>query len=380
MLSNTTWTASSDAGWATVSSENRSALTVTYSANDTVTSRVAVITLTTTAGTPQQTVRITLNQMGTGAPAPTLALTSHTDGGQVNLAYNEVTPVNITINAGGGATGWEASMVPASPDFFTLSHTNGGPGVTNLTATFNENMLNTERKVTVTFTSLQAVGMAAVTQTLSFTQAATTTQVLELTLTVEGENVRDINAAVGTETFVIASNASWQVNTAVSWIDTITFTPENNGEVVTVTPDGEGMVTLEGSGNGNLVVSYQANAGAARQGALQVAVYVNNEALTEPAPVSITLNQKAFEEQGPRAIEELSGLAVYPNPVHNELFITNNTQQAVHVVISDITGQEVARYTLHHEDIIDFTALPTGLYIILLQNDIATLVQRVVKH
>ena len=106
------------------------------------------------------------------ASAPqTIMLTSHTNGENISIAYDNTDPITINFTLGGSATGWTSSM--SGDNFITLSEDDGNvTGAVTVTATLSSANTGVERSAVITFTTGGGVGDAA-TATVTITQGAT---------------------------------------------------------------------------------------------------------------------------------------------------------------------------------------------------------------
>ena len=105
------------------------------------------------------------------ASAPqTIMLTSHTNGENISIAYDNTDPITINFILGGSATGWTSSM--SGDNFITLSEDNGNvTGAVTVTATPSSVNTGVERSAVITFTTGGGVRDAA-TATVTITQGA----------------------------------------------------------------------------------------------------------------------------------------------------------------------------------------------------------------
>ncbi len=157
VASNSTWTSASNAGWCTVTTggTGNGTISANYSANTSVTQRVATITVT-VSGLPAQTVTVT--QAGA---APTLT----------------VAPSNQNVTAQPGST---AFTVASNTSWTSVSDaswctvTPSGSGNGTLTATYTVNPATSVRIATITTT---VSGLTP--QSVTVTQAASTVGVNE---------------------------------------------------------------------------------------------------------------------------------------------------------------------------------------------------------
>lgn len=210
VVSNTSWTVSSDQTWCTVnpSGTGNGTITANYAQNTLPGGRVANITVTVSGLAP---VVVTVSQAGTALP--TLSVTPANQ----NVPYTSgTTPFTVTSNS--------AWTVTSNQAWCTVTPSGTGNGT--ITATYTQNPLTTSRVANVT---INVSGLSPVVVTV--TQAAA-----PLTLAVAPSN-QNVPAPAGTTPFTVTSNASWTATSNQSWC--------------TVTP--------AGSGNGTITATYAQN-------------------------------------------------------------------------------------------------------------------------
>lgn len=235
VTSNTTWTASSNATWCTVtpSGSGSASLTATYTENTSLTQRIATITVTVTGLTP---VTVTLTQLG--AP-PTLA----------------VTPANQDVSAAAGNTSFTVTSNSAwtsVSDATWCTVTPSGNGNGSITATFTENTSTNWRVANITVT---VVGISPVIVTVTQAGAGAS-------LSVSPSN-QNVTAVAGTTSFTVSSNSAWEASSAAAWCS----------------------VTPSGFGNGTIAANYQSNPNASPRTAIITVTVIG---LT---PVTVTVSQ-----------------------------------------------------------------------------------------
>ncbi len=234
--SSTSWTASSNATWCTVtpSGSGNGTIAANYTSNPTINPRVAGITATPSGGLLAQTVTVTQS----GA-APTLA----------------VTPPNQNVNYPAGTTNFSVlsnTTWSATSDVTWCIPTAAGSGNGTIVANFTENLTVISRVATLTVT---VTGIPP--QTVTVTQAGATP-----TLTVQPSN-QNVPAPAGTTSFTVTSNTDW---TAVS-----------NATWCTITPSG--------TGNGNIAVNYSENS------SINTRIATITVTVGGLAPVTVTVTQ-----------------------------------------------------------------------------------------
>jgi len=209
VTSNTSWTASSDQSWCTVttSGSGNGTITANYTANLTIVSRIANVTITVTGLTP---IVVTVTQ---AAGAPTLSVTP---SNQAVTATAGTTTFSVTSN-----TGWTVSS-----DQSWCIVTPSGSGSGSITATYSDNLSVTSRIALVTVT---VTGLTSVVVTVTQAGAAPT-----LTVTPSNQDVSDF---AGSTSFAVTSNTNWTVTSDQTWC----------------------VPTSSGSGNGTITASYAQN-------------------------------------------------------------------------------------------------------------------------
>ena len=105
-VANATWTATSDRSYVTLDPSGGNAgdnlmVMATAEAN-TGAERMATITITATDGAITLTETVTITQ----ETAPTIRLTSHTNGENIAIAYDNTDLITIGFTLGGSAKGW----------------------------------------------------------------------------------------------------------------------------------------------------------------------------------------------------------------------------------------------------------------------------------
>ena len=214
VTANVDWSASSDAGWLTVSptsGSNNGTVTATYTAN-TGAARTGSITFT--AGTLTQTVTVTQAIPVEISVSPTTQSVSAAAG---NFA------IDLSSN-----TAWTVS---SNAGWLTASPTSGASNA-SVTANFTANT-GAARTGILTFSA------GGVTRTVTVTQA---TPALTVSPTTQAAT-----AAAGNFAITLTSNVNWTVSSNAVWL--------------TASP-------TSGSNDGSITASYTANTGAARTGVL----------------------------------------------------------------------------------------------------------------
>jgi 5,10-methylene-tetrahydrofolate dehydrogenase/methenyl tetrahydrofolate cyclohydrolase len=218
IVSNTSWTAQSNAGWCTVtpSGNGNGTLTASFSENTTTTSRTATITISAT-GAPDQTASVI--QEGSAA---TLSVSPQSQN--VGAAQGSA---NFSVASN---TDWTAQ---SNADWCTVTPSGSGNGT--LTASFFENTTTTSRTATITISATGAPD-----QSVSVIQAGAAA-----TLSVSPAS-QTVNSPAGSTGFNVVSNSQWNAVSDSEWC----------------------TVTSAGSGNGNLSADYDENTGTASRTAI----------------------------------------------------------------------------------------------------------------
>ena len=213
VTSNTTWNASSNQSWCTVtpSGTGNGSITANYTAFAGVGTRVATITVT---GTSAPTATVTVTQ--TGVPA-TLSVTPSNQNVPGTPAGN--TSFTVTSN-----TAW---TVISDQSWCTVTPSGTGNGTITANYSFNPTLSPRVANVTVTVASLSPI-------TVTVTQAAGTGS---LVVTPPAQYVAYSPAS--SIDFTVTSNTSWAASSNVSWC-TVTPSGTGNGTIsaaYTVNPD-----------------------------------------------------------------------------------------------------------------------------------------------
>jgi hypothetical protein len=209
VTSNSGWIAQSNAGWCIVtpSGTGNGIITASYTENITTSSRVALITVS-SSGTSDLTVTVTQS----GA-AVTLSVTP--------ALQNVSSAAGMTEYLVASNTNWNAQ---SSVGWCIVTPTGSGDGIIN--ADYTENTGTTARTAVITISA-----SGATSQTVTLMQLGS-----DPALAVSPEN-QDVSNTAGSATYAVTSNVLW---TAVS-----------NADWCSVTPSG--------SGNGALVADYSMN-------------------------------------------------------------------------------------------------------------------------
>jgi hypothetical protein len=212
VVSNVSWTSSSNQTWCTVtpSGTGTGTITATYQLNTGAGSRTATITVS-GSGVSDQVVTVT--QLGT---APLLI----------------VTPLNQNVTSSSGTTSFDvASNVEwtSSSDQTWCTVTPSGTGNGTITATYEAHAGTSSRTATITVS-----GSGVSDQVVTVTQSGAPPSLIVTPLN------QNVTSSSGTISFDVASNVAWTSSSDQAWCS----------------------VTSSGTGNGTITATYQANTGA----------------------------------------------------------------------------------------------------------------------
>jgi hypothetical protein len=239
VTSNTSWNASSSQTWLTVgttSATGNASVILTASANPTINTRTANVTI---AGSGI-TRTITVTQ---AAGSPTLTISTTTLG--VNASANSTNTFGIVSN-----TSW---TVTSSETWLTANNVSGSSNA-NITLTATANPNTSARTATITISG------SGITRTITVTQAAA-----DPALSIS-ETTLNLNSLAGSGTFDINSNVSWTVKSSETWLTTNNASGSNNTNIIlsastnSVTSARTATVTVIGSGITRTITVTQAAA------------------------------------------------------------------------------------------------------------------------
>ena len=309
VTSNSSWIVSSDQTWCTVtpSGNGNGPIQATYTENTTANTRVAGVTVTVAGLSP---VVVMVTQAGI---TPTLI----------------VTPSNQDVTAPAGNTSFSVtsnSSWTVSSDQGWCNVTPSGTGSGTLSATYQENVLTTQRIANITVL-VNGLGPIVVT----VTQGGATPTLL---VTPSG---RIVPVAAGTTNFSVASNSNWSAISDASWC----------------------VVTSSGSGNGTIDAVYQQNTGMNPRTAL-ITVTVNGV-----TPVMVTVFQEGLVGV---AEPVLSNILVFPNPTTGKvtLLAPDRWLAAMDVEVVSLDGKVVLTASCAGKDsyTFDLSGQAKGVYLL----------------
>ena len=208
VTSNDSWTATSDANWCTLSGasgKNNGSITIKTSANPTVASRTAVVTVKCAGGSPSRTVEVT---QGAGESTLTMSRSS----ASFDAAGGNVT-VDVTSNDSWTATS-DADWCFAEPE--------EGKGDGKLTIEVGANPSTSTRSAVVTVKCKSG----NITKSFKLTQTGCAP---ELSLSVDSYN---FPAEGGDLAVNVTSNDKWTVSSTASWCTLSDTGGEGSGSVI----------------------------------------------------------------------------------------------------------------------------------------------------
>ena len=303
ITSNTTWDATSDVNWITITPSNGNGdgtISVTPRSNPTTSARTALVTISSSDGT---TKTFTVSQ---AAGEPIISVPSTT----VSIANSSTaTPVSITSN-----TTWDART---DVNWLTITPANGnGDGLISVTP--SANLTTLARTATVTISSPDGT-----TKTFSVSQVGA-----DPIITLQKTTI-SFTDTLSSDSVIITSNGLWTAQSDVSWL---IVSPES------------------GTGNDTIIIKTQTNTtGIVRTGTVTIS---SNAivALKADASQTITVTQAAKTETG-FVIEHLEKR--YYHIIGNTVYFENKETS-----IYTILGQRLS--AIGDKSI----TLPVGIYII----------------
>jgi len=318
------WTSSSNSSWCTVPTGETGpgTLTATYEENPTITTRIAVITIT-PYGLSPQTVTVTQD-----AGLPTLSVVP--DNQNVDPPAGSTT-FTVTSN-----TDW---TVACSESWCTV--TPSGSGNSDIIASYSENTSVDQRIATITVT---VVGLSP--QTVTVTQSGITP-----VLNVSPLN-QNVSANEGSTDFSVTSNSDWIAESDAIWC----------------------TVTSSGTGNGTIVANYSENT-EYEQRIANVSVTVSG--LT---PQVVTVTQDASTV----STRELSNedIYIFPNPSKGsfEIAAEKMNHQPMEITILDYTGKIILTRNCSGSKKYSFNlqGIPNGCYFLKIKSENNLLIRKLI--
>ena len=215
VMSNTSWTASANQSWCTLSAtsgSNNSTVNFTVGSNSSQSGRSATITFRISTGS---TATVSLSQAGHAAPSYTLDVSPTS----VTIAATQTTQ-SITVTSN---TSWTVS---SNQTWCTLNPTSGSNNGTVI-ATLSTNSGSDSRDVTITFS---ATGAGSKTATITQQASGSQTNYLNVSPT----SLTNIPAYQNTQTITVSSNVSWSVISSATVVCTVSPSSGSGNGTVTV--------------------------------------------------------------------------------------------------------------------------------------------------
>ena len=192
-------------------------VTATASAN-TGAERMATITITATDGAITLTETVTITQ----ETAPTIRLTSHTNGENIAIAYDNTDLITIDFTLGGSAKGWGSAITYTGTEtnFIDLSLTEGTnpTGMITITATPIEN-IDVKRSATIIFMTTGHLGDSETAEVMITQAGAPGSPTLEI---IPPSGVRNTVAYTAT-TALDSVEIVFTVGNATGWASMISY-------------------------------------------------------------------------------------------------------------------------------------------------------------
>ena len=216
VTSNTSWTASSNQTWCTVtpSGTGNGTITASYSINTLVTPRVATVTVT-ASGAPTNTVTVT--QAGA---TPTLIVTPANQ----NVPF---TPSGTSVFTVTSNTVW---TVVSDQSWCNVTPSGSGNGT--ITASYAENYNSTPRVANITVTVASLAPMVV-----------TVTQAAAPSLAVFPPQQAVSYSPPGTTAFAVTSNTNWTVSHSASWCNVAPVSSTGNGTITAAYTENPNIVS-----------------------------------------------------------------------------------------------------------------------------------------
>ena len=368
IMSNTSWTASSDADWLTLSvlsgtGTGSESINVEATANTTVSERTATITITDDGGSLTETVSVTQAAM------PMISFASATgDATDDATSPSDLLEVSLTVSDGGFGAATDITITVATTTGtiadgdYTLAVSGGVDALSGNHPTYTLNVPATQPILTLSFTTDDADNEGeVVTLTLSSADAVIGTEDVH-TITITDEDV------VAMLTITDISPAEGAVETTVTITGTgFDATPTNN--MVTFLGD-------ESDSNDDVEVLSSAISSASTT---ELQVSVPTGAATGKISVTVgaeTATSAVFTVVLPGGGPNFSvtgserGLQIYPNPTYGEVrFAGLSALRSYQYKVYTLVGQRGASGILQGDKAIDLSILPSGQYVLVLEDE-----------
>ena len=313
--------------------------------------RMDTIVITTDGGTGVVTDTVIVTQKA----VPMIEVTDPSDG-MITIDYDVTDAQIIAFDVGGSAIGWTASV---DSSFISLNKTSGNSG-NNITLVATPTSTNTgsSRTVTLTITTTGENGNA-VSETLTITQRAAPHT---LTLISENSSIDHNDTSPITIQFSVGGSA-------MGWTSAITYTPADSNFITLSPTEGTDITTAI-----TLMATPTENTGMERIAMIMLRT-TGHEGTPDSVSLTITQGANTDTTVSPKDTTTLSShtkeslFTFYPNPTERTLTIEGVTGY-LQIYIYDLVGREVMTYSLpSSKKTIDVSELPSGMYLISLQNN-----------
>ena len=326
--------------------------------------RTATITLTTEGGTGtpvSQLFTITQND----DVESTIRLIDPQDNENIAIPYSSTEPIPIEFNVD-GAKGWQGSIVysPSNAGNFITFSQNGSSETGNIMITATPEA-NSAAKRTATVTLNTIGGRNTAVKSFTITQGALPPPP-SLTLIVPStNNVKIPNDATS------STNIRFNVGgSATGWRNSVTYTPENANFITLSilsnnTQTGEVILTATPTAP---------NIGKERKARIAI---TTQGGIGGDASFTITITQA--EGIRPLGVSASKPLTLYPNPMESTLTIEGISED-LQIYLHDLVGKEVFTSLLSpSKTTIDLSHLPSGMYMVTLENDKKRITELLIK-
>jgi hypothetical protein len=322
--SNVEWTVEDNASWLTATKTDGSTISVTYDANTSTSSRTANIRAYGTG--VEETVTVT--QAGAAATI-------------------DVSPNSRSVSSASGNTSFSVGSnaewsVEDDASWLTASKTNGS----TINITYDANTSASSRTA-----NIRASGEEGVEETVTVIQAGAAA-----TIDIS-PNSRSVSSASGSTSFSVSSNMEWSVEDNATWL-TVTKT---DGVTISVTYDANTSTS-----------SRTANIRAYGTGGVEETVTVEQNGAI---PNTIT------------DLFDYIQIIIYPNPSTNKIYLrpSNDINSEILISLFDNTGKllysdNIVGLLSNESYLIDLSAYPCGIYMLLVNNSKSVRITKVIKQ
>ena len=314
--------------------------------------RMDTIVIMTMGGTGEATDTIIVTQGTTPTTPPvdppTLVITTN----DTTINHNDTVAFEITFTLGGTAMGWTSTL--GGENFITLDpeQDTTATGKVTITATPSTNT-GVERTDTIILMTTGDADTVIITQRAALsTPAAPTIGIFTTDTTIEATDTSAISVM-----FEVGGNAT-------GWGSTVTG----------------GFITLDTGMNADqigeitITATPTANTGAERVAQIVISTTGPGDAVTD----TLKITQKTGEE--PKlGISLDESLILYPNPMEGTLTIEGISED-LQIYLYDLVGKEIFTSLLSpSKTTIDLSHLPSGMYMITLENDKKRVTELLIK-